>query len=131
MSRNTGVSNYVFPEDKQAEEDALTEKLYEYAMMQPKASMVGAYFGNPGYEMNTAARIIQSANTQNGEKYRKRAKEEQDVYLKYGAKWLAQERRRRSDAEILDAIKNDPVFRRRIMTLQNPDTFNDLFWVGQ
>ena len=131
MANATGVSNYVFPEDKQAEYDAMTDKLYEYAMTQPKASLVGAYFGNPGYEMNAAARAIQYANTQNGERYRKQAKDEQDVYLKYGAKWLAQERRRRSDAEILEAIKSDPVFRRRIMTLQNPETFNDSFWVGQ
>lgn len=132
MANATGVSNYVFPEDRQAEEDALTEKLYEYAMQHPRASAMGAYLGmNHGYEMNAAARAIQYANTQPGEKYRKQAKDEQGVYLREGAKWLSQVRRRNSDAEILNAIKNDPVFRRRLMTLQNPETFNDSFWVGQ
>lgn len=130
MANATGVSNYVFPEDRQAAEDALTEKLYEYALQSPRASAMGM-LTNPGYEMNAAARAIQYANTQNGERYRKQAEDEQGVYLKYGQKWLAQERRRKNDAELLEAIKNDPVFRRRLMTLQNPETFNDSFWVGQ
>lgn len=132
MARNVGISNYVFPEDRQAEEDALTEKLYEYAMQQPKASALGARwgYGMSKNNMNAYARDIQYENTQSGEQHRKKVKENQDAYLKEAANWLSKERRIRSDAEILDAIKNDPVFRRRIMTLQNPDTFNDSFWFG-
>lgn len=121
MSKYSGVSNYVFEEDKKAEEDALTEKLYEYAMTQPKSSWFGSLGNVPGYNMNTLARSIQE-----GRDLERNRKE----YLENGKKWLSQERRRLSEAELLEAIKNDPVFRRRVMTLQDPETFNDSFWNG-
>ena len=121
MSKYSGVSNYVFEEDRKAEEDALTEKLFEYAMMQPKSSWFGSLGNVSGYNMNALARSIQEGR--DTERNRKE-------YLENGRKWLSQERRRLSDAELLNAIKTNPVFRRRIMTLQNPETFNDSFWNG-
>lgn len=129
MARNTGVSNYVFEDDIQAAEDALTEKLYEYAIQHPKAS--GFSFSNYDYNLGGYAKTIQYENAQRGDKINMKAlKEAQDLYLRDGAKWLSQERRRKTDAELLDAIKNNPVFRRRLITLQNPDTFSDSFWTG-
>lgn len=122
MANGTGVSNYVFPEDRQAAEDLTTQALYEYAMSQPRASTLNAYLGvNHGYEMNALAREIQQ---------RRDVKKNQKQYLEHGKKWLSQERRRMSDAELLKAIKENPVFRRRLMTLQNPETFSDSFWSG-
>ena len=123
MANATGVSNYVFKEDEQAAEDALTEKLYEYALSQPKSSMPRALYngGTPGAEMTSLARSIQMC---------KNVDQNQKDYLEVGKKWLSDQRRRMSDKDLLKAIKNDPVFRRRLITLENPETFYDPFWNG-
>lgn len=122
MGNATGISNYVFEEDKQAAEDALTQRLYEYALSQPKTSFFGALGNRASSKMNNLAREIQmSADRAYADRKRKE-------YLENGKTWLSQQRRLMSDKELLNAIKNDRVFRRRLITLENPDTFYDRFW---
>lgn len=123
MANGTGVSNYVFPEDKQAAEEALTQRLYEYALQQEPSSLLGTL----GTGINESNLNFYAQKIQRGDKDYKKAQED---YLKEGQKWLSRERRALSNEALLQRIRENPVFRRRLITLENPETFADPFWNG-